>query len=64
MIEDDAIEKGHNGVSEPGVQYGTMSGHHEGLLGEQHGSVPPPRVVTDEENGEMLYPRGISQEYG
>lgn len=49
MIEDDAIEKGHNGVSEPGVQYGTVSGHHEGLLGEQRGSVPPPRVITDEE---------------
>ena len=45
MKEYDTIEEECNGVSEPSVQYGTMSGHHEGFLSSPH----KPRIITDEE---------------
>lgn len=47
MTEHDTIEE-NNGVSEPGVQYGTASSQPS----EQQGSVPPsskPRIITNEE---------------
>lgn len=44
MENHDAIED-HNGVSEPGVQYGTVSKLHEVFQSIPH----KPRIVTDEE---------------
>jgi hypothetical protein len=45
MKEYDTIEEEQNGVSEPDVQYGSVSGHHEGIMP----SICKPRMVSDEE---------------
>ena len=44
MKEYDTIEEGHNGVSEPDVQYGTVSVQHNGFVPSPH----KPRIITEE----------------
>lgn len=45
MKKYDTIEEEHNGVCELGVQYGTLSGHHNVFVP----SPCKPRIITDEE---------------